>query len=346
MIATSPEHLSDSELLDATLQAAGRERHATAHLLAFLGELEARRLYLGQSCSSLFMYCNQVLHFSEHAAYHRIEAARAARQFPAILEMVAEGALTLTNVALLRKHLTLENHQSVLEAARHKSKDDVKYQIACLAPRPDARPLVRRLPAPARLSPPDLVTDATSGDRQATLIPEASGPRIEVAPPRPTIAPLAPDRYLLKVTVSAEAHAKLRRAQDLLRHVIPNGDPAAVIERALTLLVDQLERVKAGKTARPRRARSASATRYIPPSVRRAVWSRDAGRCAFVGPRGRCTETGRLEFHHVLPFADGGPTDVDNLALRCRAHNQFESLSMFDDPQLGPGRTQLDNNSG
>ena len=83
--------LSDRELIDEATRAAGAERRSTAGLIALLAELDARRLYLGEGCSSLFTYCTQVLRLSEHAAYHRIEAARAARQFPAILELVDRG---------------------------------------------------------------------------------------------------------------------------------------------------------------------------------------------------------------------------------------------------------------
>src|SRR5690242_2792807 len=147
---TSFEHLSDDELLSAAETVTGKERHATAELIALLAELDVRRLYLGQSCASLFTYCTRVLRLSEHAAYHRIEAARAARQFPAVLQMVADGSLTLTTVTLLRPHLTRENHMTLLEAARHKSKRDVEHQIACLAPRPDERPVVRQLPTQVR----------------------------------------------------------------------------------------------------------------------------------------------------------------------------------------------------
>jgi hypothetical protein len=32
-----------------------------------------------------------------------------------------------------------------------------------------------------------------------------------------------------------------------------------------------------------------------------------------------------LEFHHVVPFARGGPTNTANLQLRCRAHNAYEA---------------------
>src|SRR5687768_14705651 len=120
--------MSDPELLNATLKVASDERRTTAELLALLTELDARRLYLGEGCSSLFAYCTQVLHFSEHAAYHRIDTARAARYFPVILELIAEGSVTTTTVALLRPHLTLENHDRVLAAARHKSKREVEHQ--------------------------------------------------------------------------------------------------------------------------------------------------------------------------------------------------------------------------
>ena len=87
MTTNDPTQMSNSELLNATASAARDERRATAELLALLAEVDARRLYLGEGCSSLFAYCTQVLHLSEHAAYHRIEAARAARQYPVILEL-------------------------------------------------------------------------------------------------------------------------------------------------------------------------------------------------------------------------------------------------------------------
>ena len=129
--------------------------------------------------------------------------------------------------------------------------------------------------------------------------------------------------------MSAATHEKLRRAQDLLRPSVPTGDPAEILDSALTLFVERLERAKIATvrvprpTTRPTRV-ARTPSRHIPAHVKRAVWARDTGRCGFVGPQGRCTETGRLEFHHVIPFADGGPTEAANLSLRCRAHNGLE----------------------
>ena len=58
-------YLTDGELLLKVKQLSEHERQATAQLIASLAELDERRLYLGQGCSSLFTYCTQVLHLSE-----------------------------------------------------------------------------------------------------------------------------------------------------------------------------------------------------------------------------------------------------------------------------------------
>jgi hypothetical protein len=100
--------LADEQLLERVQPLAGDERRATVALIAALAELDGRRLYLREGFSSLFSCCTQVLHLSEHAAYGRIEAARAARKFPSLLERLADGDITLTSLCLLAPHLTAE----------------------------------------------------------------------------------------------------------------------------------------------------------------------------------------------------------------------------------------------
>jgi hypothetical protein len=320
--------LSDREVLARLHDAVRDERVATARLIALLMELDARRLYLGEGCSSLFTYCTRVLHLSEHAAYNRIETARAARRFPVILELVESAAITLTTVRLLAPHLTDTNHRDVLERARHKSKREVELLVAMLSPRPDVPSTVRKLPTPAPPKPPTMApAEAATPDISTPIVRVPNGP----PPSRPAeVKPLAPERYKIQFTVSHETYEKLRLAQDLMRHTVPNGDPAMVFERALALLLADLERARIGKATRPRAARAVNQdSRHIPAAVKRTVWERDNGRCAFNGPRGRCTETGLVEYHHLVPFADGGETSPSNLELRCRAHNQYEADLWF-----------------
>jgi hypothetical protein len=70
--------------------------------------------------------------------------------------------------------------------------------------------------------------------------------------------------------------------------------------------------------------------RYIPARVRRAVLSRDGARCTYVDvAERRCLETQRLEFHHVVPFAEGGEHTASNITLRCAAHNALAAEAHF-----------------
>ena len=315
----------DHEILARVHCAVLAERHATANLIALLAELDTRRLYLGEGFSSLFTYCTQALHLSEHAAYNRIEAARAARRFPVILDLVESGALTLTAVRLLAPHLTEGNHRELLERAYQKSKREVELLVAALAPVADVPSIVRKLPKPAVSAERMLPAPPQNANADEGLSTESSS-RAPAVPPRAEVTPLAPQRYKIQITVSQETYDKLRRAQDLLRHVVPNGDPATILERALDLLVAKLEQTKLCMTTRPRTQRnSARASRHIPAAVKCEVWRRDGGQCAFQGKQGRCAETGFLEFHHIVPYADGGATTASNLELRCRSHNQHEA---------------------
>jgi hypothetical protein len=332
--------MPDAELLARVSELASDERLATAQLVAALAELDARRLYLGQGCSSLFTYCTQVLHLSEHAAYGRIEAARAAQRFPTILDRLDDGSLTLTAVCLLAQHLTPDNCVAVLDAARHRTKREVEVLVAGLRPQSPVPSTIRKLPAPRPLSlPPESgarpVEAADGGVGAPVSMPcvpvvapaapaELSAPTVTLRPA--VIAPLTPEHYKLQITISRETLEKLRRAQDLLRHVLPGGDPAVIFDKAITALLSELERTKLAITERPRERRMLTlGSRHVPAAVRRAVWVRDGGRCAFVSENGRrCTERGFIEFHHTAPYAAGGEATNDSIELRCRAHNLYE----------------------
>jgi hypothetical protein len=233
----------------------------------------------------------------------------------------------------LAGHLTAENHRSVLETATHKTKREVEQQVAALRPLPAVASSVRRLPTPK--------ASATLQLEAARTPPNASEPfprvlteivqRASVSVDRPAIvAPLAPESYKVQFTIARETYERLRRVQDLLRHSVTDGDLAVIFDRALALLLTDLQKKRLALTDRPRSTSTPlTRSRHVPAAVRREVWLRDRGQCAFEGATGRCAERGFLEFHHVLPFAAGGPTTVANLQLRCRAHNGYEAELHF-----------------
>ncbi len=333
--------LSDQELLKRVAELAAAEREATALLIAHLAELDTRRLHLAEGFSSLFAYCTDALQLSEYSAYNRIEAARASRKFPVIVKWLFEGSLTLTTVRLLAPYLTTEKDGQLLERARFKSKRAVEELIAEMYPRAAVASLLRRLPVPRTGSEPSPGNGSTEEAMHGNRPPVANPPVPASPQPHPhpaTVAPLAPQRYKVRFTASTETVEKLRLAQDLLRHQIPDGDLDKIISRALTALLDNVARKKVAATTCPRPGgTTGSESRHIPAAVRRIVWLRDGGRCAFVSKSGRrCRDAGFLEFHHVIPYAEGGDATVDNIQLRCRAHNAFEGELHFG-PRLAAG---------
>jgi hypothetical protein len=167
-------------------------------------------------------------------------------------------------------------------------------------------------------------------------------PRVAMSLPRqPLVTPLSADRYQFRFTGSGALHEKLNRARDLLRHAVPDGDPGEIFERALTALLADLDRKKFAATDRPRASREpAAGSRTIPAAVKRSVAVRDDDRCAFVSRSGtRCGARAFLEFHHLVPYARGGRATVDNIQLRCRAHNAYEAHLDFGDGKLAERRT-------
>lgn len=159
-------------------------------------------------------------------------------------------------------------------------------------------------------------------------------------PRRPLAVPLSADRYQIRFTASAATWEKLQIARDLLRHAVPNGDPAEIFDPALTALIDELARKKCATVSTPaaKERSTAGGSRHIPARVRRAVWARDRARCAFVSRSGkRCGERSRLEFHHVEPYAVGGAATITNIELRCRAHNGYEAMLFYGPKGRPPG---------
>jgi len=356
----------DDELLRRLGELVSQSRRVEADLVLHLGEVDERRLYARQAFPSMFAYCTEHLHLSEAEAYRRITVARAARRHPLLLAMLRDGRLHLSAVALLAPLLTPDNRAALLERATHLSKRQIEQLVAELSPRPDVPSVMRRLPQRLLESTSGDLSRGLDGASAGQLVPgrveespaltEAGAPLAAAALPSPPRAPLpvaaeplaspvaiparrspsppavvealSPARYKVQFTASAELHDKLERLTALMRSEVPDGDLAAVIERAVTEKLARLEARRLGKTAAPRKTLAdtdtTKASRHVPAAVRRAVSQRDGERCRFVDQEGRrCSERHRLELHHRHPFGMGGDHSPDNLSLLCPQHNRY-----------------------
>ena len=320
MQSFSLTHVSDAVLLRDLAALIACDRMTTAKILAHIAEVDARRLYAPAGYSSMHAYCVGELRLSEDAAFRRIRAARAARQFPVLLVSLAEGKLNLAAVSLLAPHLTEENLEELLRVACCRRKAEIEEYLARrFGP---AETLIRH-----PQSEPQLVLGRVEA---ANPEPETKGdgsdPSLE-NPQTPAQAERPCNEAATAILVRARlSRAKLRYAQSLLSHAIPSGDVNQVLDRALDALIHQMEKRKIGATSRTHRIRPTQSKRHIPAHVRRTVWDRDGGQCTFVSANGkRCDEPRFLEFDHVEPVARGGKATIENLRLRCRTHNQLEA---------------------
>jgi hypothetical protein len=341
-------------------------------MLVYIGEIDRRKLYLEHAYPSMFAFCTKRFRMSEAVAARRIRAGRTTCRFPCILGMVRRGELHLSGVHQLAGHLTDGNHQEVLRRARHRSMREIDQLIAEIAPKPDVAAIIRALPEQrmdraGSTTPRGPMGQALSDGALAESSYERGSDSREGNAGSPTrrqrnlATPLSPRRYKLQVTIGQKARDELAELQNLLSHQIPDGDPAAVVERALEALLAETKKKKGALADKPRGGRKNVAptdkprggrknvaptdkppvrpkkgggrrkngggrTRTIPAHIRREVFRRDEGRCAFVDCEGRrCESAWQVEFHHCVPYGRDGPHSAGNVELRCRAHNQFEA---------------------
>ena len=118
---SSLQCLSHDRLLTRLHDLIQRDHSLEAELIAHLGEVDARRLYLEKACPSMFVFCVHALHFAEGVAYKRIAVARAARKFPELLVALETGDLHLTAASLIAPHLDQENVAPWVAAVCHKT---------------------------------------------------------------------------------------------------------------------------------------------------------------------------------------------------------------------------------
>ncbi len=323
MTRYSRTHLSDDVLIRDLKSAIARERNSTAEVLADIAEVDARKLFVPAGHPSMHSYCVRELRLSADAASKRIQAARVARQFPAIFHALADGRLHLSAVVLLAPHLKEGVAGELLAAAENKTKPEIERLLAERFPRRDLASSVEPIALPSST----LALDQYAPGHVESPIPG----HLDAAIQHPRMTPLAPQRFALQLTIGQQEHDELRYAQSLLG-MTSSGDLPKVIGRAIHELVTRLEKQRFAATTRPRSGprRPSANPRHVPAHVKNAVWERDGGRCTFVSDCGtRCPADARLEFDHIVPVASGGESTISNLRLRCRAHNQYEAERAF-----------------
>ena len=209
--------LSDTELLARVPAMVQVERIARADVVEHLMEVERRRLYLDQACSSLYVYCRERLEYSEDAALKRARVARLALRLPRVLHELRSGAIHLTGLFLLERYLNNENAEELLTLARGQSRRGLEKMLAVRFPRPDVPSSIEALEGAARDATGDSQPRADSGPNPWLTCPETdagvAGGRSHSSVRRSRLEPLSAERYRVEFTANAVLRAKIEQAR-------------------------------------------------------------------------------------------------------------------------------------
>lgn len=218
--------LADHELIEALQRVLSQERGTHARLLVHMAEVDARSLCRERAYGSMFDYCVQALHMSEAEAYLRIRAARLGREFPRALLMLEAGELNLSSIKLLAPVLTQHDADLIRKLPQRSA------SVRAGAP----APLALELHAQTSTTPSSAPDREPSPERFELKAQTSVGTK-------PHLEPLGPARYKLQLTAGQQLHDKVQQARDLMRHELPDGDLAQIVDKALDLLIaDRLKR--------------------------------------------------------------------------------------------------------
>lgn len=170
-----PRLLTDHQLAERMSVLIVRERDAIAEVVAHLAEVDRRRFYLEQACSSLYSYCCKRLGYNESAAYKRARVAQLARRVPRVMSALREGTHHLTGLVILAQYLNEGSAERLLEETRGLSCRELRQFIARRYPKSDVFATLTRAPGSSVRSGGPRRSDGVGGDPRAGVESPKSG---------------------------------------------------------------------------------------------------------------------------------------------------------------------------
>jgi hypothetical protein len=332
---------------------------ATREFLSALAQSDRHRDWEGEGFASCAEWLAWQIGIKRNAANEKVRAARALEHLPLISDAMARGQLSFTKVRALTRAATPENEAQLLAYARAGSaaqlerlvrgwktlsrceeaqQERIRHRRRCFSvfPDEDGMYVVRGLLSPEvgamLMRAVEAAGDAlfVERSRDAEEPPEPAQLRADAvgllaeralaagfgdrgAGPADT-APVSgsrAERYQVMLHVEA---ATLREEVEPGRSELEDGTRVtAVTARRLSCDASRVE-VRHGPDGSVLDV--GRRTRTIPPALRRALDARDRG-CRFPGCGLRFTDA-----HHIVHWADGGETKLDNTLLLCRTHHR------------------------
>lgn len=286
--------LENEDLLQKTKSLVAEERKMTLEILHHFREIYRRRLYALRGFSSIFQYATLELGYSEASAARRIAAMKLLSEVPEIEEKIETGALSLSTVA--KAHRVFQAEEKANQPFSPQKKKEILESLELKSTREAEIELFKHSSLSPEVLKPDLIKPITSIHSEIRFVA---------------------DQVLLD---------QLELIKGLLSHQHPNLSMAELITEMAKISIAKLQ-------PKPPKQDGGAAvpTRYIPANMKRSVYHRDQGKCQYVDPKTgkKCESRYQVQYDHIVPFAQGGLTSVDNLQILCATHNRVQAVEAY-----------------
>ena len=343
-------NLSNEILWEKIHDARARERLALKELLECLQEIDRRKLHLARGFESLFTFLVKGLGYEEGSAYRRLQALRALNSTPEIKEHLAQGSLTLTNVAaaqgLIRsmekiRSVSTEEKRAIFKEMKDQSKRGAEQILLIHAEQEGVA--LRGV-----TSPYDLIR-ATSPEKveirfQASKMLEEKIHRLRELYFKKKPGASLEEIFTWAVEETLNRHDPIRcdeRARIREAAAVARGEKDLRSASAVRAPVEGDETVQSGaghsplldSTQPPQASAPQKPTPYrphLPAPTRRFILRRSAYRCEYsdAWTERRCESTKALEIDHVVPLIFGGSSTAENLQVLCKPHHGAKGLTV------------------
>jgi len=320
-----------------------------------VAELDAKRawFHLGMSVEQLALHVG----ISPSQYYKRLKAAKIMDYYPDYLKAFSEGEIQISHIAMIGNRITPANSNVILDGIRNKSKREVEEVLArvtsCGRLR-DQESIVektlRMTESQAAVFDRVLEVMASKGKVPTAVegLVRISESYLNISDPM-RIAERAAERAAMR-----ESRCKKGGEVDGLVKGLEWGGGEVFensrneVEKVISEVAQFNDGIDAESISVDVQIANEPGEHYSPDelneltpleriknlyknkrrpiraAVRNRIWLRDGGRCTFVHANGeRCKERKMLEVDHLMMVCRGGTNDEENLALKCRFHNQF-----------------------
>ncbi len=320
---------------------ASRIAAATAAWLVWVAAYDRRKGWASWGTKSCSHWLNWQCGMSMRTAREHVQVARTLETTPLVREAVLAGELSFSKVRAICRVVIPENEQELLDMAKKSTASQLDRLVAKMPKnKPDDgdTPLEvtyrnnRDGTTTMTITAPTAEIAKVKRAEQLASSQVIDREHIEDETKSDTITRLGGMKQIRSTTVCQLMTGTLDAPRNVLETVLvtadietlagtsPDGEATVDQQRVEPEVVQRLccdAKIQTALTKGGTELALGSEQRIVPRSLRRLLLRRDHGMCQFPG----CESEHRLHAHHIIHWAKGGPTELDNLISVCDFHH-------------------------